>query len=131
MSKKRNAARMGIIMGGTAAFFLAIYLLQYYQNALVNTPSSISSEAAISIVTQSQNVTDFNSTDYETNYVYIAANGDVFHSDLEARLIGEKIGHAEPTSTGQNHYAWQVKNKKYNSTYYVDSESGDIVSKSV
>jgi len=117
-------------MGSTAALFLAIYVLQYYQSRFTQNLLSISPETAISIVAQKQNLTNYNTSDYSIRYVQVKGNGTVFSSDFGSNSIGEQIGMAEPTIGGGNYFAWEVKSQKYNSTYYVESTTGNVVSKS-
>lgn len=130
MNKKSGTVKMAIIAGSTTALLLAIYAIQYYQGTFGTDLSTIPPEAAISIVAKAQNLINYNSSDYAARFVYIDITGDVFYAGRNSMDIGERIGMAEPTSTGSDHYAWEVKSVRSNSTYYVDSKAGNIVSKS-
>jgi uncharacterized protein YpmB len=127
---KKSIVSIAIVMGSTAAFFIAIYALQYYQSRFTRGLFSISPETAISIVAESQNLANYDANDYSVRYVHIKGNGTVFSSDLGSNSIGEQIGTAEPTIGQGSYFAWEVNSKNDNSTYYVDSKSGEIVSKS-
>jgi len=127
---KKSIVSMAIVMGSTAALFLAIYILQYYQSRFAQNLFSLSPDTAISIVAEKQNLTNYNTSDYSVRYVYIKGNGTVFSSDLGSKSIGEQIGTAEPTIGRGSYFAWEVKSQKYNSTYYVEGTTGNIVSKS-
>ena len=124
---KKSIVSMAIVMGITAALFIAIYALQYYQSRFTR---SLSPETAISIVAKVQNLTSYDTNDYSVTYVHIKGDGTVFSSDLGSNSIGEQIGMAEPTVTRGSYFAWEVESKKFNSTYYVESNTGDVVSKS-
>jgi hypothetical protein len=128
---KKSIVSMAIVMGSTAALFIAIYALQYYQSRLTQGLLSISPETAISVVAGRQNLINYDMSDYSVRYVHIKGNGTVFSSDPGSNSIGEKIGTAEPTLRRGTYFAWEVNSKNDNSTYYVDSKTGDIVSKSV
>lgn len=123
---KKSAVAMVIIIGSTAALFASIYSLQYFQS---RTTRNITPESAISIVAETQNVTDYDASDYFVRYVNIKGNGTVFKSDLGSNSVGEQIGTAQPTFRGISYFAWEVASKNDNSTYYVDSKSGEVVSK--
>ena len=127
---KKSIVSMAIVMGSTAALFIAIYALQYYQSRFAQNLFVMSPETAISIVAERQNLTNYNTSDYSVRYVHIKGNGTVFSSDLGSKSIGEQIGTAEPTSGRASYFTWEVKSQKYNSTYYVESNTGNMVSKS-
>jgi hypothetical protein len=116
-----------LIAIGIAVTFLIYLALQSSLKipALFSTP--ISSEAAITIVAQKQNLTRYHMSDFSTRYVYIKGDGNVFESDVNTNSIGQYLGRAEPTITTGNYFAWEVK--KNNHTYYVDSVTGDLVAK--
>lgn len=94
--------------------------------ALFSAP--LSSEAAIAIVAQKQNLTRYNINDFSTRYVYIKGDGSLFDSDVNSSSIGKYLGRTEPTMTTGNYFSWEVKKNNY--AYYVDSATGEIVSKS-
>jgi len=127
---KKSWISMAIVMGSTAALFIAIYGLQYYQSRFTQGLFSISPETAISVVAERQNLTNYNTNDYSLRYVHVKGNGTVFSSDPGSKFTGEQIGMAEPTFTRGTYFAWEVKSEKYNSTYYVESTDGNIVSMS-
>ena len=127
---KKTLMSMAIVMGSTAALFIAIYGLQYYQSRFTQGLFSISPETAISIVAGRQNLTNYNTDDYSLRYVQIKGNGAVFSSDPGSKSIGEQIGMTEPTISRGTYFAWEVKSEIYNSTYYVESNDGNVVSKS-
>jgi uncharacterized protein YpmB len=126
---KKSIVSMAIVMGSTAALFIAIYALQYYQSRFTQGLFSISPETAISIVAEKQNLTSYDTSDYLVRYVNIKGNGTVFSSDLGSNSIGGQVGTAEPTLRRGSYFAWEVNSKSDNSTYYVESKSGEIVSK--
>jgi len=127
---KKSIVSMAIVMGSTAALFVTIYALQYYQNRFAQNLFSLSPERAISIVAERQNLTDYNMSDYSVRYVHIKGNGTVFSADFGSKSIGEQIGTAEPTIGRGNYFAWEVRSQEYNSMYYVESNTGEILSKS-
>lgn len=76
MSKRKSVTRWAIVIGNTAALFLAIYALQYYQSRFGQDLSLISSDTAIFIVAVRQNLTSYNTNDYSVSYVQIRGNGE-------------------------------------------------------
>lgn len=94
--------------------------------ALFSTP--LSSEAAVAIVAQKQNLTRYNINDFSIRYVYIKGDGSLFESNVNSNSIGKYLGKTETTITTANHFSWEVKKNNY--TYYIDSATGEIVAKS-
>jgi hypothetical protein len=94
--------------------------------ALFSAP--MSSESAIKIIAQHQNLTHYNIFDFSTRYVYIKGDGAIFESDANSNLIGKYLGRAEPTITTGNYFAWEVRRNSH--AYFVDSISGEIISHS-
>ena len=94
--------------------------------ALFYTP--LSSEAAVAIVAQKQNLTQYNINDFSIRYVYIKGDGSLFESDVNSNSIGKYLGKTETTITTANYFSWEVKKNNY--AYYVDSTTGEIVAKS-
>lgn len=94
--------------------------------ALFSAP--LSSEAAVAIVAQKQNLTQYNINDFSIRYVYIKGDGSLFESDANSNSIGKYLGKTETTITTANHFSWEVKKNNY--AYYIDSATGEIVAKS-
>lgn len=88
----------------------------------------LSSEAAVAIVAQKQNLTQYNINDFSIRYVYIKGDGSLFESDANSNSIGKYLGKTETTITTANYFSWEVKKNNY--AYYVDSTTGEIVSRS-
>jgi hypothetical protein len=88
----------------------------------------LSSEAAVAIVAQKQNLTQYNINDFSIRYVYIKGDGSLFESDANSNSIGKYLGKTETTITTANYFSWEVKKNNY--AYYVDSATGEIVAKS-
>jgi hypothetical protein len=88
----------------------------------------LSSEAAVAIVAQKQNLTQYNINDFSIRYVYIKGDGSLFDSDVNSNSIGKYLGKTETTITTANYFSWEVKKNNY--AYYVDSATGEIVAKS-
>jgi hypothetical protein len=88
----------------------------------------LSSEAAVAIVAQKQNLTQYNINDFSIRYVYIKGDGSLFESDANSNSIGKYVGKTETTITTANYFSWEVKKNNY--AYYVDSATGEIVAKS-
>jgi hypothetical protein len=88
----------------------------------------LSSEAAVAIVAQKQNLTQYNINDFSIRYVYIKGDGSLFESDVNSNSIGKYLGKTETTITTANYFSWEVKKNHY--AYYVDSATGEIVAKS-
>jgi hypothetical protein len=95
--------------------------------ALFSTP--LSSEAAVAIVAQKQNLTRYNINDFSIRYVYIKGDGSLFESNINSNSIGKYLGKTETTITTANYFSWEVKKNNY--TYYIDSATGEIVAKSM
>ena len=95
--------------------------------ALFSAP--LSSEAAVAIVAQKQNLTRYNINDFSIRYVYIKGDGSLFESNINSNSIGKYLGKTETTITTANHFSWEVKKNNY--TYYIDSATGEIVAKSM
>ena len=88
----------------------------------------LSSEAAVAIVAQKQNLTQYNINDFSIRYVYIKGDGSLFESDANSNSIGKYLGKTETTITTANYFSWEVKKNNY--AYYVDSATGEIVARS-
>jgi hypothetical protein len=88
----------------------------------------LSSEAAVAIVAQKQNLTQYDINDFSIRYVYIKGDGSLFESDANSNSIGKYLGKTETTITTANYFSWEVKKNNY--AYYVDSATGEIVAKS-
>ena len=88
----------------------------------------LSSEAAVAIVAQKQNLTQYNINDFSIRYVDIKGDGSLFESDVNSNSIGKYLGKTETTITTANYFSWEVKKNNY--AYYVDSATGEIVAKS-
>jgi hypothetical protein len=122
---KKIAILIAIGMAMTAIVYLGL------QNSL-KVPAlfyaPLSSEAAVAIVAQKQNLTQYNINDFSIRYVYIKGDGSLFESDVNSNSIGKYLGKTETTITTANYFSWEVKKNNY--AYYVDSATGEIVAKS-
>ena len=90
----------------------------------------ISSQTAVSIIIQQENLTQNNFNDFSTNYVFIKGDGSIYDSDISSNAIGRYLDTTEPTITTGNHFAWEIKNKQNQKRYYVDHVTGDVIAKS-
>jgi predicted small secreted protein len=87
--------------------------------------TSIPPEMALNIVRNAFNISQADSVNLKTNYVYLKPNGEVYQLDSVSNSIGEFL-----TITGGSHYALQIKDTRDNKSYYVDYVTGEIVSSS-
>jgi predicted small secreted protein len=92
--------------------------------------TSIPPETAENIVRNAFNISQEDSVNLKSNYVYLKPNGDVYQLDSESNRIGGFLDKSEPTKTGGSHYALQIKDTPDNKSYYVDYVTGEIVSSS-
>jgi predicted small secreted protein len=92
--------------------------------------TSIPPETAENIVRNAFNISQADSVNLKTNYVYLNSNGEVYQLNSESNRIGEFLEKSEPTNTGGSHYALQIKDTQNNKSYYVDYVTGEIVSSS-
>ena len=72
----------------------------------------ISSQIAVSIIIQQENLTQNDLNRFSTNYVYMKGDGSIYDSDVSSNAIGRYLDTTEPTITAGNHFAWEVKNKQ-------------------
>jgi hypothetical protein len=92
--------------------------------------TSIPPEIAENIVRNAFNISQADSVNLKSNYVYLKPNGDVYQLDSVSNRIGGFLDKSEPTKTGGSHYALQIKDTRDNKSYYVDYVTGEIVSSS-
>jgi predicted small secreted protein len=92
--------------------------------------TSIPPETAENIVRNAFNISQEDSVNLKSNYVYLKPNGDVYQLDSVSNRIGGFLDKSEPTITGGSHYALQIKDTRDNKSYYVDYVTGEIVSSS-
>jgi predicted small secreted protein len=92
--------------------------------------TSIPPEIAVNIVRNAFNISQSDSVNLKSNYVYLKPNGDVYQLDSVSNSIGGFLDKSEPTITGGSHYALQIKDTRDNKSYYVDYVTGEIVSSS-
>jgi hypothetical protein len=127
MTNKKMIVSISVGVGVMLLTYLAL------QDSL-NRPSlnrlPISSQTAVSIVLEQENLTQNKLTDFSTNYVYIKGDGVIYESEVSSNSIGRYLDTTEPTITTGNHFAWEVKNKQNQKRYYVDHITGEIISKS-
>jgi hypothetical protein len=127
MINKKAILLISIGVGMMSLTYLAL------QDSL-NRPSisqlPISSQTAVSIVIQQENLTQDKVNDFSTNYVYIKGDGKIYYSEISSNSIGRYLDTTEPTITTGNHFAWEVKNKETQRKYYVDHVTGDIIARS-
>jgi hypothetical protein len=119
----------------SVSFGIVVMLLTYLalQDSLTRPSLSrlpISSQIAVSIIIQQENLTPNDLNDFSTNYVYIKGDGSIYDSDISSNAIGRYLGTTEPTITTGNHFAWEIKNKQNQKRYYVDHVTGDVIAKS-
>ena len=117
------------------SFGIGVMLLTYLalQDSLTRPSLSrlpISSQIAVSIIIQQENLTHYDLNDFSTNYVYIKGDGSIYDSDISSNAIGRYLDTTEPTITTGNHFAWEIKNKQNQKRYYVDHVTGDVIAKS-
>lgn len=117
------------------SFGIGVTLLTYLalQDSLTRPSLSrlpISSQMAVSIIIQQENLTQNNFNDFSTNYVYIKGDGSIYDSDISSNAIGRYLDTTEPTITTGNHFAWEIKNKQNQKRYYVDHVTGEVIAKS-
>ena len=110
--------------------FLTYLGLQESLNRPLLSQLPISSETAISIIIQQENLTENKLDDFSTNYVYIKGDGKIYDSEISSNSIGRYLDTTEPTITTGNHFAWEVKNKETNRRYYVDHVTGESIATS-
>jgi hypothetical protein len=122
-------AKIGIsLVVGIMAMLLVYFGLQASLNWSSLSRLPISYDTAISIVVKKENLTQSDLNDFSTRYVYIKADGRIFESNSNTNSIGKYLTRSEePTITTGNHFAWEVKYKKNNLTFYVDSTIGEII----
>lgn len=127
MINKKAILLISIGIGMMSLTYLAL------QDSL-NRPSisqlPISSQTAVSIVIQQENLTQDKVNDFSTNYVYIKGDGKIYYSEISSNSIGRYLDTTEPTITTGNHFAWEVKNKETQRRYYVDHVTGEIIARS-
>ena len=127
MINKKAILLISIGVGMMSLTYLAL------QDSL-NRPSisqlPISSQTAVSIVIQQENLTQDKVNDFSTNYVYIKGDGKIYYSEITSNSIGRYLDTTEPTITTGNHFAWEVKNKETQRRYYVDHVTGEIIARS-
>ena len=127
MTVSRFAITVGI------GILVTVFVYFGLQDSL-NHPSilrtSIPPEIAVNIVRNAFNISQADSVNPKSNYVYLQPNGEVYQLDSESNRIGEFLEKAEPTETGGSHYALQIKDTLSNKSYYVDYVTGEIVSSS-
>jgi hypothetical protein len=119
----------------SVSFGIVVMLLTYLalQDSLTRPSLSrlpISSQIAVSIIIQQENLTPNDLNDFSTNYVYIKGDGSIYDSDISSNAIGRYLGTTEPTITTGNHFAWEIKNKQNQKRYYVDHVTGEVIAKS-
>src|SRR5918996_1498731 len=117
------------------SFGIGVMLLTYLalQDSLTRPSLSrlpISSQIAVSIIIQQENLTQNDLNRFSTNYVYIKGDGKIYDSDISSNSIGRYLNTTEPTITTGNHFAWEVKNKETQRRYYVDHVTGEIIARS-
>jgi hypothetical protein len=115
---------------GVGVMLLTYLALQDSLNRPLLNRLPISSQTAVSIVLEQENLTQNKLSDFSTNYVYIKGDGVIYESEVSSNSIGRYLDTTEPTITTGNHFAWEVKNKQNQKRYYVDHITGEIISKS-
>jgi hypothetical protein len=90
--------------------------------------TSIPPDIALNIVRNAFNISQEDSVDLKLNYVYLKPKGEVYQLNSDSNSIGKFLGMSEPTTTGGNHYALEIKDIGSNKSYYVDYVTGEIVS---
>jgi hypothetical protein len=113
------------------SFGIGVMLLTYLalQDSLTR-PSLSRLPISSQIIIQQENLTQNNSNDFSTNYVYIKGDGSIYDSDISSNAIGRYLDTTEPTITTGNHFAWEIKNKQNQKRYYVDHVTGEVIAKS-
>ncbi len=125
-----NKKTILLILIGVGVMFLTYLGLQESLNRPLLSQLPISSETAISIIIQQENLTENKLDDFSTNYVYIKGDGKIYDSEISSNSIGRYLDTTEPTITTGNHFAWEVKDKETQRRYYVDHVTGEIIARS-
>jgi hypothetical protein len=115
---------------GIGVMFLTYLALQDSLNRPSLNRLPISSQTAVSIIIEQENLTQRELNDFSTNYVYIKGDGSVYESDISSNAIGRYLDTTEPTVTTGNHFAWEVKNKQNQKRYYIDHVTGEVIAES-
>ena len=115
---------------GIGVMFLTYLALQDSLNRPSLNRLPISSQTAVSIIIEQENLTQRELNDFSTNYVYIKGDGSVYESDISSNAIGRYLDTTEPTITTGNHFAWEVKNKQNQKRYYIDHVTGEVIAES-
>jgi uncharacterized protein YpmB len=115
---------------GIGVMFLTYLALQDSLNRPSLNRLPISSQTAVSIIIEQENLTQHELNDFSTNYVYIKGDGSVYESDISSNAIGRYLDTTEPTITTGNHFAWEVKNKQNQKRYYIDHVTGEVIAES-
>jgi hypothetical protein len=108
---------------------IVFFGLQDSQNRPSLSRLPISPDIAILRVANTFNISE-NQIGNSPNYVYVKPDGKVYESNPELNNIGNNIGITEPTTTGGNHFAWEVDDFQDKHKYYVDSVIAEIISNS-
>ena len=87
----------------------------------------LSEENAVSIVIDKKNLNS-SDQDFVTEFVNIKGNGSFYESNINSNYVGTHLGDSHPTINNANYFAWKVKDRMNNFTYFVDALNGEIVS---
>ena len=131
VNKNANVDKKLPVVIGVAILITILVYLALENSLLYPTLFSapISGEEAVSIIAHQLNLTKDTTKYLSATYVYIKGDGSIFESDLKSNSIGKYIGSAEPTKTTGNYFAWEVR--YHNSSYFIDSTTGEIISTSI
>gem|GEM_PF-2381129 len=127
--RKKDVVALVIVVSFTVALLVGIFAFQYFQSSIIP-PEDVSASDAISIVMQKQNNTAYTKEDYVASFVYLKGDGKVYQADATTNQVGNFLTTTKAPQTGGSYFSWQVKNEKDNSTFYVDSADGSIISSS-
>jgi len=126
---QKNLTGVVVVISSAAALMLGIFAIQNLQSKFFPL-QSVSAKDAIAIVMLKQNITRPYTNDFSTKYVYVKGDGKVFQADESSNQIGKYLMAGMATDTGGSYFAWAVRDPAENVTYYVDSQSGAIISNS-
>ena len=91
---------------------------------------SMRNTTAASIVLEQNDLSQDYLASFQSKFVYLKGNGNMYLSDEETRNIGPFIGIVSQPNSGGNHFTWEIKLTPTNQTYYVDHITGEIISRS-
>jgi len=138
MSNKPARRRILIVMVSSIVVTFAIYLLFSYSinRSSFNSLRLLPEEAYVIILHEifNRSINDLSTITFNEikdkftyRYVLVRGNGSLYQMDTNNNAIVRDLGKIESPITSGTHFAWEIKTN--NTKYYVDSTSGQIISK--